>query len=436
MYRRSLPMSGAAVPAALAALAAVGWHAASIPQRQCGPLAHEAYVWQRDWTGAVSAAAIAAGREGRFARLVVLTAEAAFPRGASRPQVVRVRPDYAALRRCGAPVGLAIRVGPYAGTFAPDAPATEALADLTDSVVRGAAREGLGASEVQIDFDCAESRLDGYALWLRAVRRRIAPTPLTFTALPCWLDRPAFARLAASADGFVLQVHSLHRPRAGRAVLCDPHEARRAVERAAAFARPFRVALPTYGYLVAFDRAGRLLGLSAEGPAPRWPVEARVELAEADAGEMAAMVRCWTADRPAHMRGIIWYRLPVEGDRLNWPAATLSAVTAGSAPRAALAARARRAAPGLVEIVLANVGQADARGQVRVSVAWGGEAVLAADALGGFRLAGGDAGTLRLAGRVGPGAWPLPPGRQCPVAWIRFARDTEVQTHVQIAPIP
>jgi hypothetical protein len=34
---------------------------------------------------------------------------------------------------------------------------------------------------------------------------------------------------------------------------------------------PFRVALPTYGYVLAFDRNDKFIRLSAEGPAKEWP---------------------------------------------------------------------------------------------------------------------------------------------------------------------
>src|SRR4029077_5145510 len=93
-------------------------------------------------------------------------------------------------------------------------------------------------------------------------------------------------------------------------LLCDPAAAKKAVEAAARFRRPFRVALPTYGYVVAFDRQGKGGGLSAEGPLLSWPREAMVRVARSDPAAMAGLVRTWTADRPAALSGILWYRLP------------------------------------------------------------------------------------------------------------------------------
>jgi len=41
---------------------------------------------------------------------------------------------------------------------------------------------------LQIDFDCAESKLESYRVWIEALRQHISPAPLTITALPSWLS--------------------------------------------------------------------------------------------------------------------------------------------------------------------------------------------------------------------------------------------------------
>ena len=121
---------------------------------------------------------------------------------------------------------------------------------------------------MHLDFDAATRQLDGYRRWLEALREAIAPTPLVLTALPTWLNSPAFVRLAQTADGYVLQVHSWAAPKTPDQpfTLCDPEQAKRAITKAARLNQPFQVALPTYGYRAWFDGQSRLLGLSAEGP--------------------------------------------------------------------------------------------------------------------------------------------------------------------------
>ncbi|MGH7484878.1 MAG: DUF3142 domain-containing protein, partial [bacterium] len=121
-------------------------------------------------------------------------------------------------------------------------------------------------------------------------------------------------------------------------------------EKAALFGRPFRVALPTYSYQVAFDAKGTLIGLLAEGPLLSFGEGVTVVSASSDPGAMAGLVRDWTEKRPKELTGILWYRLPVAGDRNNWSWPTLRAVMAGRAPQPGLRAETRKPQPGLVEI--------------------------------------------------------------------------------------
>lgn len=286
-----------------------------------GRLRHEAYVWQRAWTGAVRNAV--AQHATNFSALCVLKAEVSWKGG--KPQVARVAVDYPTLSETQSPIGIALRIGPYAGPFTTNDSIATVIANLAVSIVAEARSNHVKLAELQIDFDCAESKLDGYRVWVEAIQHRIAPLPVTVTALPSWLGSQAFKRLAAVANNYVLQVHSVERPKDIHApfTLCDPKAARRAVERAGRIGVPFRVALPTYGYTLAFDPAGKFIGLSAEGPRPNWPTNAALREVRTDATEMANLVQRWTASRPQAMRGIIWYRLPVATDKFNWRWETL-----------------------------------------------------------------------------------------------------------------
>src|ERR1035441_535311 len=223
-----------------------------------GPLTHEAYVWQRAWTAPVRDAIVQ--HASQFSGLTVLSAEVSWK--GKQPQLIRVPLDYSVLTNAPCPVGLAFRIGPCPALIATNETTPAFLAEVAASLIAEARSHRLAPRELQIDFDCAESKLDGYRAWVEAFRRKVAPLPVSITALPSWLDQPAFNRLAAAAEGYVLQVHSLQRPRALDAPfpLCDPASARRAVERAAQVGIPFRVALPTYGYLTAFDAGGRFVG--------------------------------------------------------------------------------------------------------------------------------------------------------------------------------
>ena len=257
--------------------------------------------------------------------------------------------------------------------------------------------------------------------------------PVTITALPSWLEQASFQRLVSAAGSYVLQVHSLDRPRQIDSpwTLCDPAGARQAVARAARLSIPFRVALPTYGYLMAFDTDGRLLGLSAEGPAKTWPASARIREARANPIELAQLVQGWTTNRPAHLRGVIWYRLPVASDLLNWRWPTLAAIMALRSPREGFRAEPRRVEPGLVEVSLVNDGELDISSRLAVEVRWPSERgtrLVAGDGLCGFELLDGGLSSVKFQNPTP--LWRLPAGDKQVIGWLRLSADREVQVEI------
>lgn len=407
-----------------------GWlhdYAASEPAE---PLWQEAYVWQRDWNGPVQKAV--AQHASSFRELVVLKAEVTWH--SRRPHFVHVPLDWATLKAAKTSVGLALRIGPYPGPFRTNDTAADYLTTLAAAMVSEAKSKAVNLCELQIDFDCAESKLDGYRIWVEAIRRRIDPVPLTITALPSWLKHAAFGRLVRATDGYVLQVHSLKRPTDITApfTLCDPVAAQRAVERAGKFGVPFFVALPTYGYVIAFNQQGAFAGLAAEGPGRTWPKGVRLREVRTDPVAMAKLVRTWSARRPAALRGIIWYRFPVADDSLNlrWP--TLAAMMQGRSPREHVCAKARRVEPGLVEISLVNDGELDISSRLAIEVRWspkGGARLVASDGLRGFDLV--DEGSSAVRFQTSNQSFRLPAGTTQTVGWLRLSEDREVQVEIK-----
>lgn len=389
-----------------------------------GPVPQQVYVWQRQWSPAVCSAV--SQRASRFDGLVVLAAEVAW--SDKQPRVARVPINYRALAAANKHVGLAIRVGRYAGSFEAEAPAGRLLAALAEDVLSAARGEGLEVSELQIDFDAGTAQLQGYGRWVTALKAVAGQTPVTVTALPSWMDGTGFAALADSADGYVLQVHSLARPASPgeRFVLCDVARARRWVDRAAHFGRPFRVALPTYGYRLAFDAEGRFLGLSADGSPRGWPVGVKLRRIEADPAAMAGLLAEWTRNRPALMTGVLWYRLPVAGERLNWPWPTLRAVSAGRVPQPKLHVRLERSAEGLTEVCLHNTGDAPASLNRDVKLRWVSAGEPLADAIGGYRLTRPGPGRIGMEPTEALATQRLRPNEERTIGWLRFQQDMEV----------
>jgi len=387
-----------------------------------GALSHQAYVWQRDWTPVVSEAV--AAHATNFTEVAVLVAEVSWKK--KIPQITRASVDFSTLAKLACPIGLVLRIGPVKGELATNLPVVNFLTDLAASLVAEARKNQVTPVELQIDFDCATSKLDDYRAWLSVVQKQLAPLPVTITALPSWLESPAFARLVANSANYILQVHSLDKPTDITApfFLCDPVAAKRAVARAGEIGVPFRVALPTYAYTVAFTAAGKFAGLSAE-QGRVWPDGTQLRAMSADPLAMSSLVQAWNTNRPPVLRGVIWYRLPVAVDNLNWRWPTLAAIVAGREPRENFHAVARRVEPGLVEISLENTGELNISSQLTLEARWSDARLVAGDALRGFELVEQDGSTAKFQNQQP--SFRLPVGEKQTIGWLRFDKPIEVQ---------
>lgn len=391
------------------------------------PLAQEVYVWQRAWKEPVREAVSEHG--GSFSNIVALAAEVSWKNG--EPVVARIPLDFQVLASTKRTIGLALRVGAFSGPFATNNSVARTLTSLASSLVSEAETNHIKLGELQLDFDCAESKLDGYRLWVETIRKQIAPVPLTITTLPSWLKQPSFQRLIAASDGYVLQVHSLEKPKSFDApfTLCDPKAALAAVEKASSFGLPFRVALPTYGYVIAFSTNGQFVGLSAEGPAKSWPANAKLREVRSDPIALALLMQTLEAKQLPALRGIIWYRLPVSVDNLNWRWPTLNAIVNARLPREKVQPELRRVEDGLVEIKLVNNGELDVAPPFVVAVSWPGARLVAGDGLRGFELVetGAAAGNFKMRSQASR----LSAGEQLTIGWLRFDKDVEVQLEIE-----
>ncbi len=398
-------------------------------KRATGQFPQEVYVWQRNWNQAVLESIELHNQS--FARLAILAAEVSWDKG--RPITTMMKFNYWDLyyargywREQSKSVSLVIRIGNYNGLFSASDERTAHLVKLVDTIMAEAKRCYLNVSEMQIDFDCAESKLSGYRVWVKELKKKISPVPLVITALPCWFKRSEFRKLAGDSDGYVLQVHSLSRPKDanGKFSLCDPDAAKKYVEQAARIGVPFRVALPTYGYLTAFDDKGKFIGISAEGPRPNWPEGMTLRRISTEPTAMAELIRSWKLDRPELMQGVIWYRLPVEGDVLNWSWPTLSTVMTGQIPNPRLKLELRNPSQNLFEVELKNIGDGDYFGAVDVNMKWYAGKFIAGDAINGFSLERNNPNVVSF--KKGMDQTGIRPGDRKKLGWIRLDRDSEV----------
>lgn len=381
-----------------------------------GALAHDAYVWQRDWASGASEAVRAAAPD--VARFAVLAAEIE-TRGA-RPRRIDVAYDRAALAAAARPVVLVIRIGPVAGADPTGAPAFAlARAAAVDALARARAA-GLAIAELQIDFDAGERQLGAFAAWLRELRPALGGAALSITGLPAWLDAPGVDDVVAAVDRWVLQVHVLARRGDGFA-LFDADEARVAVERAGTLGAPFQVALPTYAMRVGVLADGTIVDVVAEEAEPAWPAGTRTHDVRTPEAVLAAFVAAIERDRPAALTGVIWFRLAVPGDRRNLDLAAWRRLRHGLAtprPRAAALAAAPDG-PGVFDLALTD-GDADGDAPLpdAITVTWPAGARLAAsDAHAGWQATPGATSVTfhRIAAHPSPR-----------VGWLRVASAEEV----------
>ena len=388
---------------------------------------HRAYVWQRQWTPSVAEAAAKADSS-PLRGLALFGAEIVWDKkaDASTPRVVFGSPDWQSVRALRKPVAIVMRIADHAGPFAEVDEKTAFIAAQAAELLRRVRSEGVSCEEFQLDFDCAQKKLAGYAHWLRAVRRAISPTRLVITTLPSWLTEADFPALLTHVDAYVLQVHSVTPSRVtSRSLLCEPERARKWVQQASRLQRPFEIALSTYSALAGYDPHGRLLGLALDGTQPRWPACTQIMRLDSDAPALAALVQEWTSAPPQHCTGIIWYRLPVETDQRNWRWITLAAILDQRMPQSRLEAKITATQP--YDLALENAGEMDEDLHGTLIVSWAKAAPpTAIEALPGWQMRQ-EAGRAIFSPRT---QIRLAPGGRVAVGWLRFQESTPL--HVEV----
>ncbi|MBV8378344.1 MAG: DUF3142 domain-containing protein [Verrucomicrobia bacterium] len=407
----------------IAVLFACALLASCRPQSSDKPLFQRGYLWQRDWTPAVAAAVTDADRQ--MDGVVALGTEIQW--NSVKPYPVRANLSWETLKRLKKAVALALRIDPYSGPFAEHDLAASTIVNEATRLIQEAQAHQLELSELQLDFDCPQKKLEGYKIWVHLVRAAIRPLKLVLTTLPTWLDEPDFPDLIGQSDEYVLQVHSIPTGhQTGREVLCDPARARTWVIKAGRLGRPFEVALPTYRCTAGYDPFGKLLGVAMDGVAPLFPPGTRLLEFDSDADALARLVNDWRAARPEQLKGLIWYRLPVSTDRQNWCWPTMIAVTEGRIPVHRL--EVSRQGDNPVDLSMANNGEADVPVNCTVTVTWKKGILIASDALPGWKL------------RAAPGrvffSWNsshglrLPPGSKIDIGWLRYDRNLPLTLQV------
>jgi hypothetical protein len=329
-------------------------------------LDQQLYVWQRQWTPAHEGALRESRRD--FSSLRVLALQAFPGAGWSRARI-----DPALLKADGRPLVAVVRLDGQLKSLDQD----EVIAQIQQMLGDWQAL-GLAPLGVEIDHDAGNARLPAYRTFLARLRQVLPTTlQLSITALPAWLDSPELPGLLTTVDSSVLQVHAVSDPRQG---LFDPKQARRWAERwGDVTTRPFYLALPAYGVALLTPENGAPV-VESEVPIDRGG-ERRELLA--DPQQVAGLTAKLRADPPVHLAGIIWFRLPLAGDRRAWSLTTLGAVARGDRLDSRMRLHVEERG-GLYDIRLVNQGNLDSPWPQRLTLAVG--ACDGVDALAGYTL--------------------------------------------------
>ncbi|MEO8010791.1 MAG: DUF3142 domain-containing protein, partial [Dokdonella sp.] len=231
---------------------------------------------------------------------------------------------------------------------------------------------------IEIDYDCATSRLPDYARVLRELRGEFAnELILSITVLPTWMDSSALPSVLRNVDQAVLQVHSVSSPDRG---LFDATKARQWIARFDTLSPiPYWAALPSYGGALVFDREGKVQ-VESERVLPI--AGTRTEL-QIDPRGMADFLRMLQREKPTHLLGIVWFRLPLSDDTRGWSMATLAAVIEGRTLVSAIDLRLQRNGPAH-DLVVGNTGSLDSEMPEQITIRPAD--CEAADALAGYSL--------------------------------------------------
>ena len=369
---------------------------------------HDAYIWQRVWTPAVTQAMHDGAADIRQWRVLAAQTDRA-----GRLQMFH--PDISALVSSGKPVVLVVRIDGQLIQW------NEALL-LTDTLALWKSWQGHGIhlAGLEIDHDCGTARLPAYAHYLAALRSALPGLTLSITALPAWLHSPDLAAVLAQVDESVLQVHAVRNPRAG---LFDGALAMRWVDDYAQRGdKPFRIALPTYGSRVSWDAQGHLVSVRSEAGVLDAGDDSRELLATPQ--EIADFLGRLQRDPPAHLAGIVWFRLPIASDDRAWSLPTWLAVMRQQPLHGEVTASARLGSTaGTLDLALKNPGELDQPLPGAVVLP---KSCTLTDGINGYALSAGR-DTLRIE-RLQPGL--LRAHSQRVIGWARCATEG-VQPHVE-----
>ena len=297
------------------------------------------YVWQRHWSDRVEAAVCSELDAGTH-DVYVLGGELEYEGGTARWRGVEVPERIWRHPRVTAVLRLPVQ-------------ALDHPVNAAETIIFRA--RAIGIRRVQLDADVPERMIARYAELVEGMRSRwpakAGTLELGATFLPCHLDLKDVRRVLAAIDEPVIQLHGIDVPtnRAAPWALMKRDTVFRALRAARALDGRFKMALPSYAYVLTFNADGTFRRLHAEGLPDDFDLPPGT-IREIAAPDLDLLHEIFTS--PLRLPAI-WFRLPVRGiDRWCLERETLSFLERGERPEASVALMVRGGARrGTVDLV-------------------------------------------------------------------------------------
>jgi len=338
---------------------------------QASAFGHEniIYIWQKSWDENIKESLD--GISSLVDHYTILSGDLKYTNSSPKINSIPIRWSY--MINSNLKVTLAFRMDTASSALLKD-DNIYAVVDAAEELLRSAILKAPQNTVIgiQVDYDCPTSKLGDYIRFIRLFKKRFPKTPISITALPTWLNSSDFAPLAKETSYFVLQLHSFRVPKSVNTAssIFEEDKAKTYLKKAVNIKHPFYISLPTYGYEVAYTEDGKFLGLRAEGAQHLIGEGIKHKIVMTEPEDIVSFLKYTKSEKFKHLKGILWFRLPLKTDEFNWDISTLVDVLNERMPKADFQADIIETAKGLSEIYVYNKGTKNIWTPVSFRIYW------------------------------------------------------------------
>lgn len=295
------------------------------------------YVWQRAWNEKVEAEVESELEKGSH-ELYVLAGEMEYENGSAKWRGDKVPESLWANEKVTAVFRL-----PVKALSSPE---------LTAALVIERATK-LKVPRLQLDVDVPESKLGKYEELVREIRnawpKELGTLKLGATFIPCHLSHKELKSILELLEEPVIQLHGIDAPkhRNEKWALMNRRTVFKALKEASGLDARFKMALPTYAYVLLFNEDGSFKRLFAEGLGEDY-VRVKEEAMEIAAPDLELLHEVISS--PDSLP-IIWYRLPIKDlDRWALEKETILELERSELPKPSLNVEFAEVSPTVIDI--------------------------------------------------------------------------------------